>query len=514
VNAARVRSWLRALALVVCAAVLAACGGGSSGSGTTPAPTASSGALSIGLAVVAPLLTAQPLPASRYGQLRVFVLRHDEALAASASDAKLQYNDQLERTDAGVTRQLPIEFADSGLGMRVDGPIVVGAGTTTSMTLQWDLERSLVRFAADDGVDRVTMRPALRAYDLAATGAIVGVIDKTLFCTDAPSGGCISDVVASAELPTADGRSTVSVRSTPVVVGDNFAEFALYPLPASPSGLFDVVIRGHGMRTMLIRDVPASAADLLAAAPTQLGANPADPSHPLPMVPVSSAAGDGSATLAQAVAPAGAQLRFGQTLAGEPTREIAVASTDPFSGRLAQPLALPSGPLRVATYSATEPLSFEDVTPIEGADGFGVTTLGTRYDGTGGPVVVAVPGGSSVAFAAPDAPARGDLDSAQLTVKVVAGSKPAFDAAELVIADVGGIVATHGVSALIDSGGQVSITLAAGPNAAALGAGAVYSVALRAWQRAAPDASLHWVRASAPVDLRNAASGEVTIALP
>ena len=556
------RTFLLAL---VCAALVACGGGGSSDGGVTPAPGAQSGALSLGLAgsahpgvdhvwvtvnavalhteadhawspsdaswqvlrlsapitidlasvtngVVASVLTGRTLPAASYAQLRLFVLRHDDVLADSAKTLKLSYNAQVDRSDGSW----PLEFADAGLGLRVNGPIVVGAGTATDITLQWDLARSLVRFTADDGIDRTTLRPDLRAYDLASTGAIVGVMDKSLFCTASASSSCISDVVASAQLPSADGAATVSVRATPVALGDSFAVFALYPLPVSPNGLFDVVIRGRNMRTMLVRAVPASAADLLAANPTQLGADPADPTHPAPMVPVLSPLGDAQVSLSQAVAPRSAQLVFGQTLAGpgELAHEIASTNADPFTGMLAQPFALPSGPLRVATYSATTVLSFSDVTPLEGADSFSVITRGTRYDDPSAAEVVAAPGGSSVSIAAPNAARKAGLASATLAVHLSGGSTQQADAAELVVADVGGIVSTQDVSALIGVGGTVAIALPAGTNAAALGGAALYAVSVRSWRRAAPAQSLHWTRASAPVDLRSGSDASVTLTLP
>ncbi|HJW11766.1 MAG TPA: hypothetical protein VJ598_08265, partial [Albitalea sp.] len=243
---------------------------------------------------------------------------------------------------------------------------------------------------------------------------------------------------------------------------------------------------------------------------------PADPTHPVPMVPLLSPLGDAQVSLSQGVEPRSAQLLFGQTLpgSGELVHEIASASADPFSGRLAQTLALPSGPLRVATYSATTVLAFADVTPQEGVDSFSVITRGTRYDDPSAPAVVAAPGGSSVSIAAPNATRKPGLANATLAVHLSGGSLAQADAAELVVADVGGIVSTQDVSSLIGVGGTISIALPAGANAAALGGTSVYAVSVRSWRRAAPAQSLHWVRASAPVDLRGGSDASVAITLP
>jgi hypothetical protein len=555
--------WIGALLL----AVLAACGGGGGGAGgSDPTPSAAQGALSLGLAggavsghahvwvtvtgvalntdagrawsasdaswqvlrlatpvtidlvaasngQIAPLLAGRNLAPGTYAQLRLFVLRHDETLAESAKTLKLQWNAQVDSVDNSV--HLPLEFADSALGLRADGPLTIVAGQSTDATLQWDLSRSLVRFAADDVADRVTVRPDLRIYDLARTGAIVGLMDKSLFCPGAAMFGCIADVVASAELPAADGSGYVSVRSTPVVVGDSYALFALYPLPAlAANASFDVVIRGRNMRTMIVRAVPANAADLLAAKPTQLGLNPADPAHPIPMVPVLSAGGDAFVSLAQPANRSAAQIAFAQTLpgAGELPHEIAVANTDPFSGRFTQPQPLPTGALRVATYSSDSVLAFTDVQPQEGADSFSVATRATRYDQPTWSGLLTAPGGSSVGFVAPVVQRQAGIATATLSINLSGGSVSAFDAAELVVSDIGGIVTTLDVAAQIGKPSTVDLQLPAGANAAALGGTAVYSVAVRAWKRSAP-AKAQWARA-APVDMRSGSAATVLLALP
>ena len=141
-------------------------------------------------------------------------------------------------------------------------------------------------------------------------------------------------------------------------------------------------------------------------------------------------------------------------------------------------------------------------------------TLGTRYDDPSAIANVAAPGSTSASVTAP-VTLRIGAQVAQLTVGITGGSTQSIDAAELVVSDVGGIVATQDVSSLIGvNGAQTALQLPAGPAAAALGGTAVYSVAIRAWKRSAPDSSLHWARAASVVDLRSAAPASVTISLP
>jgi hypothetical protein len=207
---------------------------------------------------------------------------------------------------------------------------------------------------------------------------------------------------------------------------------------------------------------------------------------------------------------------FGRTLpgSGELPLELVAANTDPFTGRLAQGLPLAGGALRVATYSASSVLSFADVTPVEGDSGFGVMSLGTRYDDSSAISVLSAPGGSTQSFPAPTPTAKSGLASGTLTVALSGGTPASFDAAQLVIADVGGIVQTRDVSSLIGSGGTATFTLPAGAAAASLGGTAVYAVSLRAWKRSAPSSSLRWVRSGSPVDLAHASAAQVGLSLP
>jgi hypothetical protein len=560
--------WVAVLAITLSATLLGGCGGGSSDGGA--APGAGSAGLSVSLAgsahpgvdhvwvtvsavalhteadrawsttdpswqvftlaqpvtidlatqtngTVTSLLRGRGVAPGTYPQLRLFVLAHDEPLATSAAQRHLLYNAQVDSTDAlGVAHSVPLELPAPTLGLRAAGPVVTTSGALTSINLAWDLERSLARFSADDGVDRFTLRPDLRVLDLASTGAIVGLIDKSLLCAAGATGRCIDELVVSAQLPSDDGRMSVSVRSTPVILGETYAVFALYPLPVSPTGTFDVVVRGRNMQTMLVRQVPASAADLLAASPTQLGANPADPANPAPLVPVLSSPGDAQLSLAQPLSPDSAQLLVAQTPpgAGELPHEVAVAQTDPFTGLLTRPVTLPGGPLRVATYSDTAALVFTEVVPQEGSETFTVAARGTRYDDDSALTVASVPGGSSTSVTTADPARRGGLDNGTLTVDLTRGATP-FDAAELVVADVGGVVATQDVSSLLaQPAAQLSVPLPAGANAAALGGTAVYTVSVRAWRRAAPAQSLQWVRVRPAVDLRTASTAGVSIVLP
>ncbi|RQP25140.1 DUF4382 domain-containing protein [Piscinibacter terrae] len=467
--------------------------------------------------VLTRIITGQAVAAGDYAQIRLFLSRHDDVLTDAAKTAKLSWNTQVDYLDAaGMLRQVPLEVYGNQLGIRAGGSFNVSATVSTDLTFQLDVSKTLVRVASDDGVDRFIARPELRVYDIAKTGAIIGILDKSVFCTGGATTGCVYDAMVTAQRPSDDGLTMVSVRSTPVVMGDTYAAFALYPLPALPAGQgFDVVIHGRNMRTMVVKAVPAAADDLLAANPTQLGVDLSDPNHPVPapLVPQLSTAGDAMVTLASPTIPKSASLRFSQTLpgTGELPHEIVSANVDAFSGLFAKPVPVPTGPLRVATYTNGSALAFSDVTPVEGSDQYTLTTAGTRYDFERSGVV-GVAGGSTTAVTPTSTSRRAGLNPVSTAITVTVPSSK-YDAAELVISDVGGVVHTQDV-AVNSSGTTVSVDLPAGTYASQLGGTAVYSVFVRAWKRSSPSTTLQWAHAASVVDLRSAASASTSVNVP
>jgi hypothetical protein len=391
------------------------------------------------------LAVGQLLPAGSYGQLRLFLAAHDSALSEGAKALQLAYNDQVDYTDtAGTVRHVPLELPDTLLGLRLAGPFTVQDRVDTGLVLQWDLERSLARVASEDGIDRFMLRPDLRGYDLASSGAITGLLDKALLC---PAGvrrdDCIHDVAVSALLVDANGRLKRSVRSSPLLVGSDYAVFTLYPLPPLAAGQrFDVLIRGRNLRTTVVRAVPASPAGVFEVLPTRLGLTPGNPTVPLPLPLVLQAGADADAETSNSLASPGARLLFGQSLAGESALlEVASAVTDPLSGLLAQPVALPTGALRVATYQAEALLEFSDQVPQQGEGGYGVVALGGAAEEPGATVALATAPATSTRFTASAPTAAPGLGSAVLTVNLSGNANGRYDAALLVVSDANGVLA-------------------------------------------------------------------------
>ena len=159
-----------------------------------------------------------------FAQMRLLVAPSDPALTplASAAAKGLQFNDEVQYTDAGGAHVVPLELPDNQAGLRLSTSFNLSADTTTPMAIEWNAN-SLVRRASTGGADRFTLRNELQLYNqqlLTALGdgnleidgslfdSISGQLDTSHFCTGASHAGCIHDVVATATSLSADAAST------------------------------------------------------------------------------------------------------------------------------------------------------------------------------------------------------------------------------------------------------------------------------------------------------------------
>jgi hypothetical protein len=463
-----------------------------------------------------------------FGQLRVLLQPSDPALAlaASAKAKSLQFNDEVQYTDAGGTHVLPLETPYSTAGIRLLTSFNLSADTTTPLTIEWNAEQSLVRRAATGGgADRFTLRDELQLYNqqlLTALGdgnltiggsifdSISGQLDATNFCTGSSHAGCIHDVIATATSLSADGRFHAEARSVNVTASGGFV---LYPLPSQSA--YDVVIRGGNMETIVVRNVFVDPTGLLRPVPTALS------SASTPIVPVLNT-GERAVTVANALAPAGGRVFFGQTIAGsggssgDVPYAIASGAADPASGRLLDPATLPAGPLHVATFNTSTdgngiPPIFATVTPTEGLEAWSVWSQGTLATSTSATATLAA-GATSVTAPAPVA--ASGFATGTVTVTLSGTSGNGADRAELIVSNDGGAVSVVDVSPQIAShGGSTAIDVPSGSSSAAPAA-AVYGVALRTWVAGSDAATARWTRTTAPIDLSTTSTASASLVLP
>ena len=463
-----------------------------------------------------------------FAQLRLLVAASDPTAAplASAAAKGLLYNDQVQYTDAGGTHVVPLETPDLRAGLRLLTPFNLSADTTTPLAIEWNANALVRRASASAGApDRFTLRNELQLYNqqlLTALGdgnlqidgsifdSISGQLDTTHFCTGASHAGCIHDVVASATSISPDSRFHAEVRSVDVSAAGTFL---LYPLPSQ--SLYDVVIRGGNMQTIVVHNVFVDPTGLLKPAPTALS------SATTPLVPVVDTT-ERAVTVTNALAPAGSRVFFGQTVAGsggsgaDIPYAIATGAADPASGRLLDTVTLPGGPIRYASFDTTKdgngvPPAFTTVTPVEGAGAWSVWSQGTLATTTSASTTLAA-GAATVSAPAPVA--RTGLAAGTLAVTLTGTPGNAADHAELVVSNDGGTVAVVDVSAqLATHGGSTTINVTSGTSANAPAA-SIYGVALRTWIGDSETTTARWTRAGAPIDLSTAASASLSLALP
>ncbi|MFL6679458.1 MAG: DUF4382 domain-containing protein [Burkholderiaceae bacterium] len=463
-----------------------------------------------------------------YAQLRLLLAPSDPALAplAQAAAKGLQFNEQVQYTDAGGVHIVPLEVPNGQGGLRVTTPFNLSADTTTPLSIEWSPEQTLVRrTATGGGADRFTLRNELQLYnqtlltalsdgnlqiDGSIFDSISGQLDTAHFCTGASRAGCIHDVVATATSLSPDGRFHAEARTVSVAADGSFE---LYPLPSQFA--YDVVIRGGNMETIVVRGVVVDPIGILRPAPTALS------SKATPLVPVLDT-GERAVTVANALAPASGKVFFGQTIAGtggtaaDVPYAIVAGLADPATGRLLQPVTLPGGPLHYATFNTSTdgngtPPTFTTVTPVEGAGAFSIWSQGTLASNTSAMSTVAA-GATSVA--APQPLAAAGFATGTLTVTLSGTSSNGADHAELIVANDGGVVSVADVSSQIAShGGSTTISVPSGSSASAPAA-AKYAVSLRTWIGSTEGTSARWSRAGAPIDLSSTASASVNLVLP
>ena len=462
-----------------------------------------------------------------FAQLRLLLAPSDPAAALTSSAAVkgLQFNDQVQYTDAGGVHVVPLETPDPQAGLRLLTPFNLSSDTTTPLAIELDAN-ALVRRASTGGADRFTLRNELQLYNqqlLTALGdgnlqidgsvfdSISGQLDTTHFCTGTSHAGCIHDVVATATSLSSDSRFHAEVRSVDVSAAGTFL---LYPLPSQ--SLYDVVIRGGNMQTIVVHNVFVDPTGLLKPAPTSLS------STATPIVPVLDTT-ERAVTVANALVPGGSRVFFGQTVAGsggagaaDVPYAIETGAADPATGRLLHPMTLPGGPLHYAIFDPTQdgngvPPAFATVTPAEGAGAWTAWAQGTLATTTSAPTPLAA---GAITLTAPTPVALAGFTAGTLTVTVSGTSSNAADHAELIVSDDGGIVAVADVSAQIAShGASTAIAVPSGTSASAPSA-AVYGVALRTWVAGSETTTARWTRAGAPVALSTAASAGVALVLP
>lgn len=439
------------------------------------------------------------LPVGTYRQIRLFLVGEDDALTTSAqstldsSGTALQYNDQVEYTNtknnSGTLLEAPLEIATPVQGIQLVGTFVVAANSPLNLAVDFDLNEDIVPFR-HDGMTAFTLRPNLRYFDLDDAGAIVGKVDTTSLCPAAtmPTSSCAYNLVVKAERLTPDGSRHFDQRATTIRADGTFA---LFPLPVRDANgnaiIYDVLVRGRNMETLLVQAVPVTMGTTPGSSPTNVQSGSA--------IPVTVNANEYYAQFASPLQPlTSGWAIFQQTLPGTSSvpYEVRWQPTEPFTGLLFNNLlttdgvALTPGPLHVASYNNGGALTFNSMTPVEGLGGYAVATNDGAYYTLSANTTVSPPAsGTAQTFVPPVPTLDAGIVAGTLTGNIAVTNSAGYDHGQLVVVRYATIVTSDETdvdAALLNHGGTFTVAGLPAGSASTPVPGAYYYAYLRLWK--------------------------------
>ncbi|MBS0577629.1 MAG: hypothetical protein JSR36_00040 [Proteobacteria bacterium] len=529
-----------------------------------------------------------------YKQIRLIPLDSSAALATSASDLGAKYNAEADYPDSnGTLQQVPLELLNPDKGIAVSGSLRVpvasfgtaaaaafgtsttntttnspfgtntatntgtntttgngttkttGTTTTTAFTLSLDGARDLVPFSFGSCAGGTAATPAAScaggillsshagAFNLDNVGGISGTLTLTNLTNT-------SGIQATAETVSADGTRHVAVLSTPV---RSDGTFLLYPLPSSSSNaaVYDVVIHGPGMATIIVKSVSVTitASSTTDTSTTTTGAsntatgtgtntatntttntgttNPSTSSNTVSLGTMTPRAATSFAanmvTRAGSPLTADAQVGFYQGLSGsgEVPYQIEAAPIDPFNQVLASAQSLSAGTIDSGTYAASgNTITLFSAAPAQGAGTYWVAASAPSYaNGTlSNSVQVTAPATSTTApviATVPALSAASGVALGSLQVSITPSSPGAYDSGELLLSHDGTLISRVSLAGVVSSGGTVSASVPTGTPAS------IYFLSVRFWQSGDPANTLR--RQWYPSGVNMSGGGNASIAL-
>lgn len=450
------------------------------------------------------------LPVGVYRQIRLMLIDDDAPLTASAQAAGLQFNDQVDYTDAaGTARVAPLELGAVREGIGVFGSFAVTAGKTLRLVLDFDIDHDVLRFPdfiPGNGKSAFTLKPGLRYFDLDTSAAIVGRVDPAALASAANPAGAFNLVIKAEELA-ADGSRRVVARATTIRPDGSFVLFPLHVPTSAASKSYDIVIRGRNMETTIIRGVPAVKGSTPANNPTSVAADP------LPIAP----AAEYTVSLAQPASPTGSWVNFFQTLPGanEVPYEVRFRHVNPYTGEFL-PFPLSAGNLRVGDYVAGGNPTLALVVPQQGTGGFAARAGALQYAPSGFVAVMPPSSGGNTSITLPALAVDGAVavpGSIRFTVTPQTAGR--YDRGQVVVARYGMVVDSHPIDAVLASnGGTVTLDNLPAGSATLANPGAVYYAYARVWNSANPLLRPRIVPVLGLADLRSTDSASLNLTLP
>jgi uncharacterized protein DUF4382 len=279
------------------------------------------------------------LTTGNYQQIRLFLV---PTYAANPPTGLDYFN---EVVIGGTT--YPLRIPDAEHGIRLIGKFEITAGSTLNLAIDFNAGEDIVDFNDSEYI----LKPRLAYFDLDHIGAIVGQISTGTTFTTAPH------FVIKAEQLYSNGTNTYNVVRR-ITAPDSTGKFILYPVSVvtGTTNTYDIVIRGLGYETMIVKGVPVNIDTTPTLTPTSL-----------PVITMTT--GTDYAASGSIISPTGAWVDFYQTLfTGDYPYDIRFRHFNPMTGKFSG-FMLSNSQLQWGVYNSSA-ISFNTVTPVEGVGGY------------------------------------------------------------------------------------------------------------------------------------------------
>ncbi len=354
---------------------------------------------------------------------------------------------------------------DAEHGIRLNGTFQITENRTLKLAVDFDADHDVVGIQRN-GVTEYILKPRLAYFDLDHAGAIVGSIDVASAGTNSTSHFVVKAEQVNDPL---DPRYHVVKRTT--VVDPATGKFVFYPLKP---GVYDIVIRGIGYQTVIVKGVPVTS-----------GTTPAAEATVVPEVTMTASSGDYVVDGAIS-SPTGAWVNFYQTLQGpgEFPYEVRFRHFNPLTGQFTG-FKLSSDQIQLASYvSGTLMTGPTGTDPVEGAGKFSAVADAVLYDRSVSQLVSSATTTVSFGDLTPTAPAMSRSVSGLITMP--AGSMGMMDRGVLFAVHDGMIIHAMPIDNEMSSGGSYAMNNLPGGSPATPLRGAFYGIEAMGWSSSAP----------------------------
>jgi Domain of unknown function (DUF4382) len=306
------------------------------------------------------------LPEGTYRQILLFLEPTESAVLPPAAALGLQYNNEVDIGGA----QYPLRIPNALQGIRLAGTFAVQEGKPLRLVIDFNVGDDVVEVQRG-GSREFFLKPRLQYFDLAGVGAVRGTIDNvSALDNDA------FFVVKAESLNGTDNAYYVIRRVTCIDPGGNFVLYPLRVPDGSTSATYDIVLRGQGYNTVIVKNVPVTRD----TRPDGTGAFAPTVMPKIDLQTKMAAVADYNPSIT--VSPTGAWVQFYQTLppsagASEKPYVVRFRHANPFTGQITN-FPLSAEDIWWGNYATLPTLT--KVAPVEGAGGFKAAAEALQFD--------------------------------------------------------------------------------------------------------------------------------------